>query len=775
MSLEALARVSKLLASVPSTTTPDSWTTALAPQLLDLLDDPIVDNKRIASYIIGTGFLGKRRLGAPGTVGWKLFAGPVIEALDPPLERCPVPERTLKLALDRLSTMIHFYSNPGLTKRLVEPVFLPLWGLQGYALKNRRSAWGNLARQILDMYMKIYATDSRLLLLSDQLLWDGSNSWTFSPGASGGIEIRKRDQGESDVTNVMDIVTTIDGRVDQYSSLLRAAVVTDDQLGKVFTHVSRCWLLGASSTPNLHRPAIDTRDPIQSLVYAKLTQKLLEDYKDRIASSFEGIIQLVDPIFSAFVVQHQDGVKKRSGHSQPSLAGLSEIISEEGEAGDDDQESETTVSAALGLLSTLLTSSDGAVSSTDTDLLDRVANSIKYIAQTPFQDSSLNVTASNVLMLLNLHRETPEPFKVNKDANDNDPVAEDRNKHRKALKLLSDDLAPVRAQGLSALTDLVSKGSPVLDIASTAILLVSLLQDDDEYIYLSAIKTLGLLASRHPKTAVQFLLERYTDPHEDSTLDVRIKAGEALNKTIEHLGQLFVEGVAKMVGESMIAVVSRRGERPKTQRKRERAKRKADKDAEDASSDGEIGEEEADDEEGNINAHAARIVEGWADTGREEDIRIRTSALSILGTAIETNIAGVGATITSAAMDCALAVLKLEKNDERAILRRAAVMVIMSVIRAIDAAEERGQRLGFGFAGENLEEVVIVLRYVEVTDTDEVVVGHTRAVIESLEAWRQKSLLGSSSRSRGILDMGFDRDGPGFGGGTTNVRIEELP
>ncbi len=48
-------------------------------------------------------------------------------------------------------------------------------------------------------------------------------------------------------------------------------------------------------------------------------------------------------------------------------------------------------------------------------------------------------------------------------------------------------------------------------------------------------------------------------------------------------------------------------------------------------------------------------------------------------------------------------------------------MVIMSVVRAIDAAEERGQRLGFGFAGENLAEVVAVLGYVEGTDGKEVI------------------------------------------------------
>ncbi|KAL8750084.1 MAG: hypothetical protein Q9184_006554, partial [Pyrenodesmia sp. 2 TL-2023] len=200
---------------------------------------------------------------------------------------------------------------------------------------------------------------------------------------------------------------------------------------------------------------------------------------------------------------------------------------------------------------------------------------------------------------------------------------------------------------------------------------------------------------------------------------------------------------------------------------------KARKEAEDAW-DGEVPEDgEEEDDEGQINAQIARVVEGWADTGREEDIRIRASALSILGTAIETNIAGVGATVTSTAVDCVLAILKLEKSLERAILRRAAVLVIMSVVKAIDGAEERGQQLGFGFAGENLAEVITVLRYVEVTDTDGVVVGHVKAAIESLEAWQQKSLLGSL-RTREVSGMGFSLNGPLMGERKRNVKIEEL-
>ena len=46
-------------------------------------------------------------------------------------------------------------------------------------------------------------------------------------------------------------------------------------------------------------------------------------------------------------------------------------------------------------------------------------------------------------------------------------------------------------------------------------LLVSILQDDEEFIYLAAIRALALLARRHQKTVLGLLIERYVDKEEE--------------------------------------------------------------------------------------------------------------------------------------------------------------------------------------------------------------------------------------------------------------------
>ncbi|KAL9579116.1 MAG: hypothetical protein Q9212_005294 [Teloschistes hypoglaucus] len=775
MSLEALARASKLLTSVPSHLTPDEYLTDLAPQLLDLLDDPAADNKRIASYIIGHGILSKRKIGSPGTVGWRLFAEPVLGPFNPSDGKVPVPEELLRQALDRLAALVQFHPNPGLTKRLVGPILLPLWGLLCYALESQRAHWVDQVYQILTTYMKISVTDMQLLLLSDNLLWDGTTSWTFMPGASGGVEIRRRDMSNHGFKSVAEIMTRVDDRVEQFSKLLKSAFLTDDQLSKIFTHASKRWLLGSEASGGrqiLGDPRDGSKDPIESLVSTKLTQKLLQDYKDRISSSVDGILQLVEPTLSAFVAEHRQSTERRARSAKPSIHSLGNLTGQD-EAEGEEEESIETIAAALSLLSAVLTSSDPSAEM-NAGLITSLQDSLSYINQAQSSlDDSLTKTASNILLLLQLHSSTSPGQQTAAKSNPTDPYVEQQNTHRIALHHLSDPLAPVRAQGLSSLTALISKSSPILDITSTASQLISLLQDEDEYIYLSAIKALGMLASNHPRTVMNILVERYVDKNEEAGLDVRIKIGGALNKTVEGLGELFTGEGAVMVGSSMIAVASRRGDKPKTLQKREREQRKeakARKEAEEAW-DGDVPDfSEGNSEEAKVNAYIGAITSGWSDTGREEDIRIRTSALSILSTAIEVNIAALGPTITSEAIDCALSILKLEKSDAQAILRRAAVMVIMSIVKAIDTAEEREVQLGFGFAGQNLVEVITVLGYIEATDRDEIVVGHVRAVIESLEAWREKSLLAVSRTRKSGLGLGA----LGMGGFPGRPGIQEV-
>lgn len=806
LSLEVLAQASKLLVSVPSSMAADTYFMAIAPQLLQLLDDREPEMKRAAAYIIGTGILARRKYGSPGTNGWKVFAQPILDAFNPQMEENPVEivkktravdglpeivvsEVSLKKAVDCLSSLVLLHPNPGLTKRLVAPSLLALWALLCYARETERSTWADEIYQVLCIYFKTAAGVERMTLLADELLWDGEAWWTYGPGPNGGAEIRRRSNIALEPHEMTSMMERINRNVDELMQLLRSQAVDGDDINNMFMHVSKHWLLHdkiKSGSDSLLSNAEST-DPLRSLIYARITQQILSEYHDKIAVNPSRFVGLVDQLLAAFVEEHKEVVRNKLKASRPSVASLSGIVTvtpdKNGLPNYVEEDPTEIVSAALSLLSAILISSELSFTDTAIIMLENLRASLTYLVSSHVNlPTSLTMAASNVTALLNVHK------CLSKSISDtapipSDPYDVDRKTHRLAMTYVVDILPPIRAQGLSLLTALIKKSSPVLDIPTTTLLLLSILQDDEEFIYLSAIKAISSLANRHSRTVTKMLVERYVDSLEDNGLDVRIRVGEALLQTVEDMGAMLTGETAKLVGEGMIAVAGRRGKRIRGLEARQRRLHQEEivkKESEEAwgGEFPELGKEEADQE---LNQRLAEVVEGWEGSNGEDDVRIRTSALSILGVAIETNIAGIGTMIVSTAIDLAIAVLKLEVTTEKAILRRAAALVLLSLLKALDAADEEGRRVGFEFAGENLAEVVTVLGYIEATDSDDLAVGHIKAVIESLEAWQAKTnirVLQSGADSGPTLVL----DGQRLGGLSLNTevatasrpRIEEL-
>ena len=769
LSIQVLERASKLLAAIPSSLTADAYFSALGPQLLRMLDGQESEEKRAAAYIIGNGILGRRKHGTPGTIGWQVFAQPILDAINPKptgidaskkmgnirnddLGSIVVSEIFLKQALDRLSSFVLLHPNPGLANRLITPSLLALWGLWCYSKETGRSGWADQLYELFCVYFKTAAGQEQFIYLIDHLQWTGGKSWTYASGPAGGIEIRGRSDTSNENPNILAMIQNTDSRIDDLIRLLGVRVLDDDGIITVFLHASKHWLLRNQGVPGrktLEVGRTSLEDPLQQVVYIKVTQKILEMYKNKLAASPSKVLEFVDQLLAAYITEHRDLELRTLTASKPSIAGLSTILnpemthSLEGDnyVGNTEEDRTEIASVALNLLSAILFSSDSSPTPSNIDLVD-IRGNLRYLATSQNLPNSVVQAASNVLALLDLQTPAFSPIPEQTSAVP-DRYKSDRKSHSLALTYLVDPLPPIRAQGLSLLAELVEKASPILDIASTVILLVSLFQDDDEFIYLSAVRALSLLASRHSRTVVKLLIEDYVDASENRGLDVRIRIGEALLKTVGILHEELVGEPARLVGEGMIAVAGRRGKRAKqveVQAQKLQQEVKCKKEAEEAWG-GDVPEleDEAADE---ATQRLAKIVEGWEGSQGEEDVRIRTSALSVLGVAIETNVAGLGSSIISTAMDLVLAILRLETTDEKVILRRAAVLVVLSLIKALDAATEEGRRLGFGFAGENLGDIISVLRYIEATDADKLVIAHVRVVIEGLGTWQSKTILG---------------------------------
>jgi len=115
--------------------------------------------------------------------------------------------------------------------------------------------------------------------------------------------------------------------------------------------------------------------------------------------------------------------------------------------------------------------------------------------------------------------------------------------YRRAIKLVSDELLPVRAHGLVLLRDLVlSKDyDPALTPSIRDVYMKSIL-DKDSYIYLNAVKGLAAMVDALGKDIFRTLVREYrsnSTDHSGDHLDRVLRIGEALGMVIRRAGKSF--------------------------------------------------------------------------------------------------------------------------------------------------------------------------------------------------------------------------------------------
>ncbi|KAF2842235.1 hypothetical protein M501DRAFT_948560 [Patellaria atrata CBS 101060] len=787
--LEALQQATKLLSSVPSSMNLGSYYSALALQLWELLDGGDgPEMARVAAHIIGSGILGRRSVGAPGKIGWVLFADPIIGPLNPStvprlsssenaskasLGNPIVDEPALALALKRFVTLVTSHPNPGLTKRLVGRTLLPLWGLLCYSKSHQVSpVWAERAELLLSSFIRLGAGLPELEMLTSDLLWDGTPQWMYSRGSDGGIEIRLRSATESDALNIIETMNQIDKRMEAFTGLLSLSSVDKDMACRLFTVITKRWLLPkqVTNTAALSLEVNAEPDPLQTFANAKLVQVMLEQTKDKFAENPIHILELVKQLLEQHVENEKYQSKRKQDVKMARYAGLSSIVQHDTAATEDPSDLEAAgdesidlITMATSILTTITTSKDFSLTPQTLSTLSSTLPLLTHLTSNPskFPRSVLNtvnhllttITALTITSSTSPHSSSlPNP--TNTTDNDTQVL-------RTALQNLTSPLPPIRVESLHTLHNLIKSHSPVLPIPTLTTLLISTgLSDPESYVHLYAIKTLVALTIRESRVAGPLVVDALLDPKEEGGLDVRLRLCEAATQIVEGIAEGKSERtqgrvLVGKIGAAVVAVASRRGRRPRTLAAREKAARV--EDARRMEREEVLGEAAAAldaldelDEDGNPIPAAkvlereqlSRIVQGWADVGLEEDVRVRASAIAVLAKVAEVAPEGFTTQGLDQAAELCIAVLVLETKPEKAILRRAAVLVFLGVLRAMDKALEEGREVHVGLEGKRWEEVEKVLKWVRDEDQDDIVKGHAGVVREGLEDWRMKRLLG---------------------------------
>lgn len=801
LTADALTQVSKLLCFPPSTLSADTYFCALAVQLHSLLDgDEGPDMAGAAGYIIGSGILGRKSFGAPGAVGWRVFAKPLLDIINPSTHIMSIEsvakseqdsilysplssEANLSLALQRLLAIVEAAPNQGLRRRLLSSLFVSLWGLHNYATQRcPNTIWSITTWNLLEIYSSGCASTEQLIYVSSNLLWDGPSAWTYGPGSLGGIEIRRRpfqNHLANDPTNMIEKMGSLDQRATTLAKLLDVTV-DDATIGKVFLDISRRWLLPRSFQKTHHILDEDSKDPLYTLISARLVKAMLEKLQHRLSKNYEHVLQLVKQILGEYIHAQKDKLHECKDQNQPSYRSLGQIAranitSRTSVNLPEDDGSTEVVTISLSLLDAILNTIDGPLSIPISDVLVSLKTDLAFLNQASSIPTSVSSTAKDLLSLISLLVLPPLGSTTPAlDVPQHDLLSRDRLTHQSTLTSLTDSHPAIRAEGLHHLGRLISTNSPVINPLTTTHLLLSMLRDQEEYVYLSAIRTLVTLVAQTPRAVLRALLDAYADRGEDRGLDERLRIGEAIGKCMETFARdstVALSGDApRSIAEAMIGVAGRRGRRAKEAHDRTRQRQQAERDAKQAWG-GEVPvlgdllsqEDSASTPQDMADDALAEILQGWQGTGEEEDVRIRASAVTLLGEVVGLCAADLDDALLVAAWDLAMSILELERGDGKAILRRAAVVCIMGLVNALDAVWCQGKGMGNGKGkGKGLESVAgrleaarSLLRYVRDVDADDLVREQAAVVLGDMEEWRMKVVQGMFARER-------ERDGIGL-------------
>lgn len=649
--------------------------------------------------------------------------------------------------------------SPGLCKRLVSPVLQQISILAYWPSAPQEAAEQvcKLAHEVLKTFFKLFGNLRTIGPIIANIHNKGSNStavrpWVLHITPENRFAIVARPPGTpGDELVWPDVVERISSLVEDIQS-----VCSSSDLSGLFLNLLEKWVQKQSAHQAPHitfrKQENNAESDLTGLFEVTTLQKLMEKAPEKLVSQFDQLLKLVCQV----------------------------LVTDERSRLEDE-----ILAVVLSLLNLVF----GAPTFQKSDLTaDQLATVERSLVRLSAEDRPMvTPTAKNLQMLLRYKNEIDEM--EGREAGQATSVdtrkIEDRRTYDLAMNYITggDNPPPVVAEGLSLFSNLIVAGSPILDITSILVLSSNLLTNNDDYINLQVIKIFTQVANKHPKTTITEILDHYLDVQEKVSTDVRLRFGEALLQTIQRLGETFTGDIAKQVGETLLSIAGRRGYRPKTLRKQQReARRKELKKKREQGPNENLESNYTDDEstdEGAANEDIlAQIVQGWESQRGSEDVRMRSSALSIFATAMETNLSGLGASLASASIDLSVNVLTLEPELEKAILRRAAIIVVMSFVSALSAAREARRSLGFGLTEQSRSDIMVSLQYIAGTDNDELVRQHAADVVESLENWSVTTMLPTQANlaPSGLTRLSGLALGPDLGDASrrTRPRIEEI-
>ncbi|KAI8388768.1 uncharacterized protein BYT42DRAFT_561154 [Radiomyces spectabilis] len=563
--LDQLEKVSQLILSVPQQMpSVEHYYAIITPQLLTLLQKNVKRGQQNSSTSqVVTFIIGRMALKYPDLTQAYIvdkITGPFLrywntETFDSSadgdslLDRTVMIEEDIMLMLQLLHRVMVGEPSPEIIRLFLEKMVPALYHLYESAVKSK-SGMRETGLDLLTIYFRLAGSkeainDLKRLLLDPRDLY-GTRVAYFAAGPSGGIELRLRRKPQMLGGNQLPIDTDILVEFVQ-------TINNPDLCGDFFV-----FLLNEYSSIKMGAQNID---PKIMLLTLQLIMGMLDSLGPTILKKPTQILAFGNNIITEYVERLQKTTEKRPNNSR--FPDIANIVSEEDREMIEDLHDDTvsveedveSLLLAINLLRAVIHEND-ELSLQAMQLLESALGPLKELEARSMD--IIKEAVHEVMLAITSHLSAQKFAKQGKGKQDSQMEAS-KTKYREAMKALQDELLPVRAHGIGMLKEMVLAKDPLVStgtgLDSVLDMFVRLVQDEDSFIYLNAIKGLSALTDIHGNAIIRKLGEIYCD--DQQPLDNRLRVGEALLQTVQRCGDALSKYVHTLVKPLETVLVQR--------------------------------------------------------------------------------------------------------------------------------------------------------------------------------------------------------------------------
>ncbi|KAI8092217.1 uncharacterized protein B0P05DRAFT_525301 [Gilbertella persicaria] len=529
LQLAQLESISKLILSVPQQMTSiESYYAIITPQLLELLEKEPLNSPtcQAVTFIIGR-IIAKHASLAKTYIVDKIV-GPLLTAWNKDAysdDSIALDEEQLSILLYTLHrVMIGGEPSPDVIQTFLSSSVACLYHLYEFTVQSK----SGLKETVLDLmstYFRITTTSDAIRELKHILLdpfdLSGARVAYFAPGPTGGVVLRLRKIPKPLAGNELPVNTSV---------LVDFLQKSDDAdlCGDFFV-----FLLNEYSSIQARKP-----DPKVVLLILHLIMGMLDTLGPTILAKPTQILSFANNI----VQDHVDRLttaKKETENKKSKFPDITNIVSQEDiEALEDaeqfsaEDEFESLI-LAINLLRAVMHENE-ELSDQAVQLLQASIEPLKKLERHSFEPVQESV--QEVLLAITSYLSAQTMSSMNSSSGNS--LEESKEKYRQAMKSLQDDLLPIRAHGMGMLKEMALAKDPLVSqgkgLEQLLDIFIRLVQDEDSYIYLNAVKGLSAMTDAYGNDIIRKLGAFYSD--DKQKLDNRLRVGEALLQTVQRCG-----------------------------------------------------------------------------------------------------------------------------------------------------------------------------------------------------------------------------------------------